>query len=62
MTTTTNERIDAIARRAIQLSSITSHGRACYLACDEFGVKPEDRENVASLVSQRVTEIQCGGY
>ena len=63
--TTTNEtkadRIQQIAERAIQLQSMTSHGRACHMACQEFGVPAGELPAISSLVSQLVTEIQTFG-
>ena len=57
----TNNRIEKIAQRAVQLTGMTSHGRACQMACQEFSVPAGELSAIASLVSQRVTELQTFG-
>ena len=54
-------RIEEMAKRAVLLTGMTSHGHACKIACQEFGVSAEDLSAVASLVSHRVTELQTFG-
>jgi hypothetical protein len=57
----TNDRIEKIAQRAMQLTSMTSHGRACQMACQEFSVAADEMSAIVSLVSQRLTELQTFG-
>jgi hypothetical protein len=57
----TNDRIEKIARRAMQLTSMTSHGRACQMAGQEVAGPAEEMSAIASLVSQRLTELQTFG-
>jgi hypothetical protein len=54
-------RVEKIARRAVLLTGMTSHGQACRIACREFDVPAEDLYEIIDLVSQRVTELQTFG-
>jgi hypothetical protein len=54
-------KVEEIAKRAVLLTGMTSHGHACRIACQEFGVSADDLSSIASLVSHRVTELQTFG-
>jgi hypothetical protein len=62
----TSEDINALAKRANQLSATMDHGSACFAAVEEaidFGwLKKADKYTALSLASNRLTEWLVNGH